>query len=33
MVKAILGGDENARSVVVEGLKTKVQEFLPGSRD
>jgi pyruvate dehydrogenase (quinone) len=32
-VKAILGGDENARSVVVEGLKTKVQEFLPGSRD
>jgi pyruvate dehydrogenase (quinone) len=33
MVKAILGGDENARSVVVEGIKTKVQEFLPGSRD
>src|ERR1700761_5469926 len=32
-VKAILGGDENARSVVVEGIKTKVQEFLPGSRD
>jgi pyruvate dehydrogenase (quinone) len=33
MVKAILGGDENRRSVVVEGIKTKVQEFLPGSRD
>jgi pyruvate dehydrogenase (quinone) len=32
-VKAILAGDENARSVIVEGLKTKVQEFLPGSRD
>jgi pyruvate dehydrogenase (quinone) len=32
-VKAILGGDENARSVIVEGIKTKVQEFLPGSRD
>ena len=31
--KAILHGDENARSVVVEGIKTKVQEFLPGSRD
>jgi pyruvate dehydrogenase (quinone) len=31
--KAILGGDENARSVVVEGIKTKVQEFLPGHRD
>ena len=31
--KAILGGDENARSVIVEGIKTKVQEFLPGSRD
>jgi pyruvate dehydrogenase (quinone) len=30
--KAILGGDENARSVIVEGIKTKVQEFLPGSR-
>jgi pyruvate dehydrogenase (quinone) len=32
-VKAILGGDENARSVVVEGLKTKVQEFLPHKGD
>jgi pyruvate dehydrogenase (quinone) len=32
-VKAILGGDENARAVIVEGIKTKVQEFLPGSRD
>ena len=31
--KAILGGDENARSVIVEGIKTKVQEFLPDSRD
>jgi pyruvate dehydrogenase (quinone) len=31
--KAILGGDENARSVIVEGLKTKVQEFLPHSGD
>ena len=27
--KAMLGGDENARSVIVEGIKTKVQEFLP----
>ena len=32
-VKALLGGDENTRSVLVEGIKTKVQEFLPGSRD
>ncbi len=31
--KAILGGDPNARSLVIEGIKTKVQEFLPGSRD
>jgi pyruvate dehydrogenase (quinone) len=31
--KAILGGDENARSVIVEGIKTKVQEFLPSHRD
>ena len=31
--KAILGGDENARSVIVEGIKTKVQEFLPHSGD
>jgi pyruvate dehydrogenase (quinone) len=29
--KAILKGDENARSVIVEGIKTKVQEFLPHS--
>jgi pyruvate dehydrogenase (quinone) len=27
--KAILKGDEDARSVIVEGIKTKVQEFLP----
>ena len=31
--KAILGGDENARAVIARGIKTKVQEFLPGSRD
>ena len=31
--KAILGGDENARSVLIEGIKTKVQEFLPHSGD
>ena len=31
--KAILGGDENARSVIIEGIKTKVQEFLPHSGD
>ena len=29
--KAILKGDENARSVIMEGIKTKVQEFLPHS--
>jgi pyruvate dehydrogenase (quinone) len=28
--KALLKGDENRRSVIVEGVKTKVQEFLPG---
>jgi pyruvate dehydrogenase (quinone) len=31
--KAILKGDENARSVIVEGIKTKMQEFLPHSGD
>ena len=31
--KAILKGDEDARSVIVEGVKTKVQEFLPHSGD
>jgi pyruvate dehydrogenase (quinone) len=31
--RAILKGDENARSVIVEGIKTKVQEFLPHSGD
>jgi pyruvate dehydrogenase (quinone) len=31
--KAMLGADENARSVIVEGIKTKVQEFLPHSGD
>jgi pyruvate dehydrogenase (quinone) len=29
--RSILKGDENARSVIVEGIKTKVQEFLPHS--
>jgi pyruvate dehydrogenase (quinone) len=27
--KAILGGDENRLGIVTEGLKTKIQEFLP----
>jgi pyruvate dehydrogenase (quinone) len=27
---ALIKGDENRRSVIVEGVKTKVQEFLPG---
>jgi pyruvate dehydrogenase (quinone) len=31
--KAILKGDEDSRSVIVEGIKTKVQEFLPHSGD
>ena len=31
--KAILKGDEDARSVIVEGIKTKVQEFLPHTGD
>jgi pyruvate dehydrogenase (quinone) len=31
--RAILKGDEDARSVIVEGLKNKVQEFLPHSGD
>jgi hypothetical protein len=30
---AMLKGDEDRRSVIVEGIKTKVQEFLPHSRD
>ena len=28
--RALIHGDENRRSVIVEGVKTKVQEFLPG---
>jgi len=28
---ALIKGDENRRSVLVEGVKTKVQEFLPGA--
>jgi pyruvate dehydrogenase (quinone) len=28
--RALIAGDENRRSVIVEGVKTKVQEFLPG---
>jgi hypothetical protein len=31
--KAILKGDENTRSVIVAGIKTKMQEFLPHSGD
>jgi len=31
--KAMLKGDENARSVIVEGIKTKLQEFMPHSGD
>jgi pyruvate dehydrogenase (quinone) len=31
--KAVLKGDEDARSVIVEGIKTKVQEFLPHTGD
>jgi pyruvate dehydrogenase (quinone) len=29
--KAMLKGDEDRRGVIVEGIKTKVQEFLPHS--
>jgi pyruvate dehydrogenase (quinone) len=28
--KSVLKGDENRRGVIVEGVKTKLQEFLPG---
>jgi pyruvate dehydrogenase (quinone) len=28
--RAVLHGDEDRRSVIVEGVKTKIQEFLPG---
>jgi pyruvate dehydrogenase (quinone) len=31
--RAILKGDEDSRSVIMEGIKTKVQEFLPHSND
>jgi len=31
--KAMLKGDEDRRGVIVEGIKTKVQEFLPHSQD
>ena len=32
MVKALVGGDEDAWQIVREGTKTKLQEFLPGSK-
>jgi pyruvate dehydrogenase (quinone) len=32
MASAILHGDENARGVVVEGIKQKVQQYLPGTK-
>jgi pyruvate dehydrogenase (quinone) len=28
--RAMIHGDEDRRSVIMEGVKTKVQEFLPG---
>jgi pyruvate dehydrogenase (quinone) len=30
---AILHGDENARGIVVEGIKQKVQQYLPGTKE
>ncbi|HET6875890.1 MAG TPA: hypothetical protein VFH38_00005, partial [Jatrophihabitans sp.] len=30
---AILHGDENARGVIVEGIKQKVQQYLPGTKE
>jgi pyruvate dehydrogenase (quinone) len=30
---AILHGDENARGIVTQGVKQKVQQFLPGDKD
>jgi pyruvate dehydrogenase (quinone) len=33
MASAILHGDENARGIVVEGIKQKVQQYLPGTKE
>jgi pyruvate dehydrogenase (quinone) len=33
MASAILHGDEDTRGVVTEGLKQKVQQYLPGTKD
>ncbi|HEY2176007.1 MAG TPA: thiamine pyrophosphate-requiring protein, partial [Mycobacteriales bacterium] len=30
---SILHGDENARGVVTQGIKQKVQQFLPGDKE
>ena len=32
MVKALLGGDEDAWQIIRQGIKTKAQEFLPGTK-
>jgi len=31
--KAVLHGDENAWGIVKQGVKQKVQEYLPGSKE
>ena len=33
VASAILHGDENARGMVVEGIKQKVQQYLPGTKE
>ena len=33
MAQAMLTGDEDRRGVAVEGLKAKIQEFLPHGKD
>ena len=33
MIKALAAGDEDAWQIIREGVKTKVQEFLPHSKE
>jgi pyruvate dehydrogenase (quinone) len=33
MTSAILHGDEDARGIVKQGIKQKVQQYLPGTKD
>jgi pyruvate dehydrogenase (quinone) len=33
MASALAHGDDNARGIVKQGIKQKVQQYLPGTKD